>query len=299
MRLSNLWSAAEGESSGGMTEYIKHHLQHLAPYNTEHRAPQFTDVHWDSVFFKLSLALFFVVLFISVARKAKSGVPGKLQCFIEMIVEFVDGLVKDTFHGRSKLIAPLAITIFCLVFLMNFMDMIPVDWLPALWAKGYAIAGHDPHHAYLRVVPTADLNTTLGMAITVFLLIQYFGIKHKGLGTFFGEFLTAPFHAHGAAMKIVLAPANLLLRLIEEAVRPVSLSLRLFGNMYAGELIFILIACLTLGATLASLSTYVLGSAQFIVGFVWTAFHVLVITLQAFIFMMLTIVYLSIASERH
>lgn len=299
MRLSDLGSAAEEGSSGGMTEYIKHHLLHLAPYNTEPHAPRFSDVHWDSVFFKLSLALFFVVLFISVARKAKSGVPGKLQCFIEMIVEFVDGLVKDTFHGRSKLIAPLAITIFCLVFLMNFMDMIPVDWLPALWAKGYEMAGHDPHHAYLRIVPTADINTTLGMAITVFLLIQYFGIKHKGLGGFFGEFFTAPFHAHGLGMKIAVAPANLLLRLIEEAVRPVSLSLRLFGNMYAGELIFILIACLTLGATLTSLSTYILGSAQFVAGFVWTAFHVLVITLQAFIFMMLTIVYLSMAAEKH
>lgn len=290
---------AEGSGPASMTDYIKHHLQHLSGYTMEHRAPSIMDVHWDSVFFKGVMCLLFLFVFLRVARRSTSGVPGKLQCAVEMVVEFVDGLVKDTFHGTSKLIAPLAITIFVLVFLMNFMDMIPVDWLPALFAQGYAVAGANPHDAYLRVVSTADLNTTLGMALTVFLLIQYFGIKHKGPVVFFGEFLTAPFHAHGTVMKVLLAPANLLLRLIEEAVRPVSLSLRLFGNMYAGELIFILIACLTLGTALTSLSTYFLGSAQFIAGFVWTAFHILVITLQAFIFMMLTVVYLSMAAERH
>jgi F-type H+-transporting ATPase subunit a len=199
--------------------------------------------------------------------------------------------VRETFHGRSKLIAPLSITIFCLVFLMNFMDMLPVDFLP--WAAGAAGV------PYLRVVPTADLNTTVGMALTVFLLIQYVGLKHKGPKVFFGEMVTAPFHAEGALGKILLAPANLLLRLIEEGVRPLSLSLRLFGNMYAGELIFILIAALTLGAAVDHFSTYLFGAAQFVSGFIWTAFHVLIITLQAFIFMMLTIVYLSMAAEHH
>jgi F-type H+-transporting ATPase subunit a len=218
---------------------------------------------------------------------------------VEIVVTFVDGLVRETFHGRSKLIAPLAITIFCLVFLMNFMDMVPVDFLPWAWASGHAVAGHDPAHAYLRVVPTADLNTTLGLALAVFLLIQVFGIKHKGVGTFTKEAFTAPFHAEGTVMKIVLAPANLLLRLIEEAVRPVSLSLRLFGNMYAGELIFILIALMTLNASLGHVTTYVMGAMQFASGFLWTAFHVLIITLQAFIFMMLTIVYLSMSAESH
>ena len=276
---------ATEETGGGMTGYIQHHLHHL----------EVGGVHLDSIIFKVLLCVVFVVLFVGVARRSPSGVPGKLQCFIEMVVEFVDTLVKETFHGRSKFIAPLSITIFGLVFLMNFMDMIPVDLLPGAYQ---ALSDH-PHEAYLRIVPTADLNTTLGMSFTVFLVIQWFGIKHKGLGGFLGEFLTAPFHAEGTVGKIMLAPANLLLRLIEEAVRPVSLSLRLFGNMYAGELIFILIACMTLGASLASGLTYVMAPLQFIAGFVWTAFHVLVITLQAFIFMMLTIVYLSGAAEHH
>jgi F-type H+-transporting ATPase subunit a len=207
------------------------------------------------------------------------------------VVGFVDGLVRETFHGRSKLIAPLAITIFCLVFLMNFMDMIPVDWLPAA-----AMATGVP---YLRAVPTADLNVTLGLSLMVFLLIQVFGISHKGVGTFLKEAFTAPFHAEGTVMKILLAPANLLLRVIEELVRPLSLTLRLFGNMYAGELIFILIALMTLNASVASGMTWVMAPMQFVSGFVWTAFHILVITLQAFIFMMLTIVYLSMAAESH
>ena len=256
-------------------------------------------INIDSVLFTLLLSAVFLFFFLRTARKATSGVPGKFQAGVEMVVGFVDGLVRETFHGRSKLIAPLAITIFCVVFLMNFMDMIPVDWLPGAWVKANELAGHDPHHAYLRVVPTADLNTTLGLSLMVFLLIQVFGISHKGFGTFFKEAFTAPFHAEGTVMKILLAPANVLLRVIEELVRPLSLTLRLFGNMYAGELIFILIALMTWNAALSSGMTYVMAPLQFISGFVWTAFHILVITLQAFIFMMLTIVYLSMAAESH
>ncbi|HEY0682734.1 MAG TPA: F0F1 ATP synthase subunit A [Steroidobacter sp.] len=279
---------AEHGGPATMTDYIKHHLQHLEIGGD---AGGFWVLHLDSIVFKLLCAAVFLFLFLEAARRASPGVPGKFQCFIEMIVEFVDTSVKETFHGKSKLIAPLAITIFCLVFLMNFLDLIPVDWLPA--AAGAAGI------PYLRVVPTADLNTTFAMSLTVFLLIQYFGVKHKGVGTFVGEMVTAPFHAPNMVGKILLAPANLLLRLIEEAVRPLSLALRLFGNMYAGELIFILIACLTLGAALNSAMTYVMAPLQFVAGFVWTAFHILVITLQAFIFMMLTIVYLSMAAEHH
>ncbi len=279
-----MWASAEKEAaggSGGMTEYIVHHLHHAQIKVGE---GAFWTINIDSVIFKFIMIAVFLALVLGVARRATSGVPGKLQCFIEMVVEVVDGLVKDTFHGKSKLIAPLALTIFMLTFLMNFLDMVPVDALPA--------AAHASGINYLRVVPTADLNTTVGMALCVFLLIQYMGIKHKGVGGFFSEFLTAPFGPK-------IAPANLLLRIIEEAVRPVSLSLRLFGNMYAGELIFILIAVMTLGASLSSGATWALGSMQFIAGFIWTAFHVLVITLQAFIFMMLTIVYLSMAAEHH
>jgi len=200
-------------------------------------------------------------------------------------------MVKDTFHGSSKFIAPLAITIFCLVFLENFMDILPVDALPAT-AKLFGIE-------HLRTVATADINTTVGMALGVFLLLWYIGIKHKGIVVFFGEWFTAPFHAHGWVGKVLLAPINFILRVIEEVVRPLSLSLRLFGNMYAGELIFLLIACFTLGAALDHVSTYVLGAGQLIAGVVWTGFHYLIITLQAFIFMTLTIVYVGISADRH
>jgi F-type H+-transporting ATPase subunit a len=280
-------AASEG-GSGGLTEYIKHHLTHLT-VNQGHGA--FWAFHLDSVAFTLGLALLFVVIFIMVARRATSGVPGKLQTAVEMLVEAVDNTVKETYHGKSKLIAPLAITIFVLVFLMNFMDLIPVDFLP--WA------GEKFGIEHLRVVATADINTTLGMSITVFFLIWYVGIKEKGVLGFFGEWFTAPFHAHGAIGKILTAFPNLLLRIIEEAVRPLSLSLRLFGNMYAGELIFVLIAGLTLDASLSHFSTYIWGAAQFIGDAVWTLFHILIITLQAFIFGMLTIVYLSMAAEKH
>ena len=283
-------------ATGGSTEYINHHLHHL---QWKVGDSTFMTLNVDTLFFTLLLSLLFVFFFLRASRKATAGVPGKFQALVEIVVGFVDGLVRETFHGRSKLIAPLSITIFCLVFLMNFMDMVPVDFLPWAWASGHEIAGHDPAHAYLRVVPTADLNTTFGLSIAVFLLIQYFGIAHKGVGGFTKEIFTAPFHADGMLMKILLAPANLLLRIIEEGVRPLSLSLRLFGNMYAGELIFILIALMTLSASFAHFSTYLLGFGQLVAGFVWTAFHVLIILLQAFIFMMLTIVYLSMSAESH
>jgi F-type H+-transporting ATPase subunit a len=177
------------------------------------------------------------------------------------------------------------------VFLENFMDILPVDALPAA-AKLFGVE-------HLRTVATADLNTTVGMALGVFLLIQWVGITHKGIGTFAGEWFTAPFHADGTALKIVLAPVNFVFRIIEEVVKPLSLSMRLFGNMYAGELIFLLIACFTLGAALNHVSTYFLGIAQFGAGVVWTGFHYLIITLQAFIFMVLTVVYVGIAAEKH
>jgi F-type H+-transporting ATPase subunit a len=283
-------------ATGGSTEYINHHLQHLQMQVGD---GAFMRLNIDTLAFTLLLSVLFLFFFIRSARKATSGVPGKFQALVEIIVTFVDGLVRETFHGRSKLIAPLSITIFILVFLMNFMDMLPVDLLPWAWASGHAAAGADPAHAYLRVVPTADLNTTFGLSLAVFLLIQVFGIKHKGVGGFTKEIFTAPFHAHGAVGKIALAPANLLLRVIEEGVRPLSLSLRLFGNMYAGELIFILIALMTLGASMSSGVTWVMAPLQFVAGFMWTAFHVLIITLQAFIFMMLTIVYLSMSAESH
>jgi F-type H+-transporting ATPase subunit a len=268
--------------------YIDHHLTYLT---VDSGRGVFWSWHLDTVAFTVGLSLFFIVLFGFAARRATSGVPGKLQAAFEILVEMVDGTVRETFHGKSKLIAPLAITIFALVFLMNFMDLIPVDLLPS--------AAHAVGIDHLRVVATADINTTLGMSITVFILIWYVGISEKGLFGFFGEWFTAPFEAPGWIGKILVAPFNLLLRVIEEAVRPLSLSLRLFGNMYAGELIFVLIAGLTLQASFAHASTYGWGLIQLIADVVWTLFHILIITLQAFIFGMLTIVYLSMAAEKH
>lgn len=278
----------EEDVAGGVTGYIKHHLTHLS-VNVK-PGGGFWSVHLDSVFFTLALAFVLIFLLSLAARRATSGVPGKFQAAVELLVEFVDGMVKETFHGSSKFIAPLAITIFALVFFENFMDILPVDALPAA-AKAFGIE-------HLRTVATADINTTVGMALGVFLLIQYIGIKTKGPVLFFREWFTAPFHAHGF-WALLLAPVNFLFRVIEEAVRPLSLSMRLFGNMYAGELIFLLIACFTLGAALDHWSTYVFGAVQFFAGILWTAFHYLIITLQAFIFMVLTIVYVGIAAEKH
>jgi F-type H+-transporting ATPase subunit a len=279
-------AASEG-GSAGLTEYIQHHLTHLT-VRFDHGA--FWSVHLDSIVFGCGLSLAFVLLFVIVARRATAGVPGKLQAFVELVVEYFNDIVKETFHGSSALVGPLAVSIFCLVWLMNFLDLVPVDLLP--WMA------HEAGVSHLRVVATADINTTIGLALCVFLLIQYIGIKEKGVVAFFGEWFTAPFHAHGF-WRIPLAAPNLLLRLIEEGVRPLSLSLRLFGNMYAGELIFVLIAGLTLESSLSHLSTYIWAPIQIVADFAWTMFHILIITLQAFIFSMLSVVYLSMAADRH
>lgn len=279
---------AEHDGAGeGVTGYIKHHLTH---YTVATGPGSFWAVHVDSIIFNFLIALVFLFLGALAARRATSGVPGRFQAFVEIMVDWVNGMVQETFHGNSKFVAPLAITIFCVAILDNFMDILPVDALPA--------TAHLFGVEHLRTVATADVNTTFGMSIGVFLLIQYIGIKHKGVVLFFSEWFTAPFHAHGI-WKVLLAPINLVLRIIEELVRPLSLSLRLFGNMYAGELIFLLIACFTLGAALDHVSTYVLGLGQILAGVAWTLFHYLIIWLQAFIFMVLTIVYVSIAAERH
>jgi F-type H+-transporting ATPase subunit a len=279
---------AEEDVSGGVTGYIKHHLTHNT-VNSGHGT--FWAIHIDSIIFTLIISSVFILLLSIAARRATSGVPGKFQAAVELLVEFVDGMVKDTFHGSNKFIAPLAITIFCIVFLENFMDILPVDALPAA-AKVFGVE-------HLRTVATADLNTTVGMALGVFLLIQWVGITHKGFGVFAGEWFTAPFHAQKIVLKVLLAPLNFVFRVIEEIVKPLSLSMRLFGNMYAGELIFLLIACFTLDAALNHVSTYFLGAGQILAGVIWTGFHYLIITLQAFIFGVLTIVYVGIAAEKH
>ncbi|WP_410499903.1 F0F1 ATP synthase subunit A [Chitinibacter sp. S2-10] len=259
------------------TSYIQHHLTFAKSGG----------VHLDTFWIALVLGLIFVGVFAYVARKATSGVPGGLQNFVELIVEMVDNQIKDAFHAKSKVIGPLSLTIFCWVFLMNSMDFLPVDLLPMLaqWV-GATFFGADPHHVYLRVVPTADVNQTFAMSLTVMLLIVGFSISAKGLFGWIKELFTAPFHADGLVMTIILMPVNFAFQLIELAAKPISLALRLFGNMYAGELIFILIALLPWWIN------WVLGTP-------WAIFHILVVTLQAFVFMMLTIVYLSLAVEDH
>lgn len=273
-----------GEGGGGLTGYIVHHLTH----NTITVAGD-AGFHLDSWAIALGLGLLACLWLWLYARKATSGVPGKGQAFVELVVEFVDSQVKDTFHGDRRFIAPLALTIFVWVVFMNAMDLLPLD-LPS--ATIAAVAGEQAaHHTFLRVVPTADVNTTFALSITVFLLIIFYSIKVKGGWGFTKELFTAPFHAHGVVGKIVLAVPNLFLNLVEYLSKPVSLGMRLFGNMYAGELVFMLIAGLFM-----SWVTFLPGV---LFQSVWAIFHILIILLQAFIFMVLTVVYLAMAHEHH
>ena len=285
---------AEQTASG----YIQHHLQNLTfgqlpngDWGFAHTAQEakemgFWAFHVDTLGWSVFLGLIFILLFRMAAKRATSGQPGALQNFVEVMVEFVDGSVKDTFHGRNALIAPLALTIFVWIFLMNLMDLVPVDFLPVLAAK---ITGNE--HLFFRVVPTTDPNATLGLALSVFALIVFYSIKVKGIGGFLGELTLHPFSSSNIVVQILLIPVNVLLEFVTLIAKPISLALRLFGNMYAGELIFILIAVM-FGSGLFLLST--LGVA---LNWAWAVFHILIITLQAFIFMMLTIVYLSMAHE--
>ncbi len=269
-------------------EYIQHHLQNLQVCKDEagewvwnHCAGNPMTINVDSMFWSVLLGLVFVVLFRSAAKKTSTGKPGRFQALVEIIVDFVDGSVKDTFHGKSRLIAPLGLTIFVWVFLMNLMDLIPVDWIPMV-----AGAAGIP---YMKVVPTTDVNVTFGMSITVFCLIIFYTIKSKGIVGFIAELTLHPIAPPTKGIGLIASPFIIAFNFILESValiaKPVSLSLRLFGNMFAGELIFILIA--------------LLGIYQLPLHFGWSVFHVLIVTLQAIIFMMLTIVYLSLASETH
>lgn len=256
------------------SEYVQHHLGHwqlnLQTWQFNNDAGFWT-LNLDSMLLTILAAAVYMIFFGCVAAKAKAGVPSKSQNAIEMILEFVDKLVTESFHGKSKLIAPLALTIFVWVFLMNFLDLLPVDLLPGL----FGLFGVE----HFRSVPTADPNITFGMSLWVFVLLIYYNLKAKGALGLGSEMLTKPFGKW-------LMPLNFAFRILEDFVKPVSLSLRLFGNMFAGELIFILIALVP---------WYV----QWTIGGIWAIFHILIITLQAFIFMMLTIVYLSMAQEKH
>jgi F-type H+-transporting ATPase subunit a len=280
------------EQPATANEYILHHLTFLQNKDA-HGIVDFSVIHWDSVFFSVLLAVLFAGSFYLAARKATTGNPGKFQNFVELVVEFIDTQVKDSFHGTTKLIAPLALTIFCWVFLFNAMDVLPVDLLPAI--------AHGVGFEHLKVVPSTDLNITFAMSLTVFILIIYYSIKMKGLGGFIAEFTLQPFSAKNPIVKVLLIPANLVLEVVPFIARPISLSLRLYGNLFAGEMIFLLLAALTLQgmSQLGTAGGWALLIAQFVLAFVWAVFHLLVITLQAFIFMVLTVVYLAMAHEHH
>jgi len=271
---------ATENSGGGSVEYIHHHLTNLSVGHG------FWQLNIDTLFFSILLGALIIYVSARIGRGLRAETPNGLQNFAESILEFVDGQVKDSFGGgrAPALIAPLALTILIWAWLMNFMDLIPVDLVPAI-AHGLGIE-------HLRIVPTTDLNTTLAMALVVFLLTVFYNIKVKGIGGYIKMFLLHPFGKF-------LIPVNIIMTLIEELAKPISLALRLFGNMFAGELVFMLIALLTLGASLGA-GLLIWFPLQVVLDMAWIAFHILVITLQAFIFMVLTIVYLGMAHiEEH
>jgi F-type H+-transporting ATPase subunit a len=279
--------ASEGAQTSA--EYIQHHLKNLQVCQNEsgewiwnHCSGNFWAINVDSMVFSAVLALFLGFIFTRVVKNATTGRPGKLQAFVEIVIDFVDGSVKGTFHGKNALIAPLALTIVTWVFMMNLMDLIPVDWLPFI--------AHAVGVEYLKVVPTTDPNITFAMSLSVFFLILFYSFKIKGIGGFIvGELMMNPLNPKELGVPKIFWPFvcafNFILESVALLAKPLSLSLRLFGNMYAGELMFILIA--------------LLGLMQLPLHFGWAVFHILIVTLQAYIFMMLTIVYLSQAHEAH
>jgi len=285
-------------------EYIKHHLTNmtygqkadgtwgLAHSTEEAKEMGFMAIHVDTMFWSISLGMLFLYMFRKVAKRAETGVPAGWQNFVEMIVEFIDTSVRGSFTAKNNLVAPLALTVFVWIFLMNLMDLVPVDWLPMLAGQVGGLFGADPAHVYFKVVSSTDPNATFGMAFAVFFLVLYYSIKMKGFGGFAGELTLQPFQSSNKVVQILFIPVNFLLEFVSLIAKPISLSLRLFGNMYAGEMIFILIALMFSGGI-------ALGIFGGLLQLGWAIFHILIITLQAFIFMTLTIVYLDMAHHEH
>ena len=284
-------SEAAAPTSG---EYIVHHLTHLQ--NAKPNGPlDFSVFNLDSLFWGILLGVIGCFLLYRAARKATSGVPGRFQAAVEILVEMVESQAKGIVHNAQsrKLVSPLALTIFVWIFLMNAMDLLPLDLIPAIWEQIFESNGGDPHHAYMRVVPTADLSMTMGLSVSVLLICLFYNVKIKGAGGWIHELFTAPFGAHPA-----LWPFNFLMQIIEFIAKTVSHGMRLFGNMYAGELIFMLIALM--GGAFSFTGTGIgLAIGHIIAGSVWAIFHILIITLQAFVFMMLTLVYVGQAHDAH
>jgi len=299
-------SAAENAGIHAPTsgEYIQHHLQHLQTNFSLQSVKQtsivdFSLFNLDSLIYSVLLGVLGCYFLWRAARKATSGVPGRFQAAVEILSEMVDSQAKGVIHNAKsrKLVSPLALTVFVWIFLMNAMDMLPVDLLPRIWAMLYGAAGHDPEHAYMRVVPTADLSTTLGLSASVLLVCLVYNIKIKGIGGWSHELIAAPFGDHW-----FLYPINFLMQMIEFTAKTVSHGMRLFGNMFAGELVFMLIALM--GGVWAwqfnpLTGMFWLGFGHVVAGTVWSIFHILVITLQAFIFMMLTLIYVGQAHDSH
>jgi F-type H+-transporting ATPase subunit a len=285
--------AAEGQAlTPG--EYIVHHLTHL-----HNAAPtglvDLSVINFDSVFFSTLLGVVTCGVLWLAARRATSGVPGRFQAAVEILFEWVENEAKGIVHNAKsrKLVAPLALAVFIWVVLLNTMDLLPVDLLPLIWKGIYIATGRDPEHAYLRVVPTADLSVTMGLSVAVLILCLIYNVKIKGAGGWLHELFSAPFGNHWA-----LYPFNFAMQVIEFIAKTFSHGMRLFGNMYAGELIFLLIAMLG-GAFTLSLGGFALAAGHIVAGTIWAIFHILIIVLQAFIFMMLTLVYVGQAHDTH
>ncbi|MBQ0961494.1 F0F1 ATP synthase subunit A [Ideonella sp. 4Y11] len=290
--------SAEAHDAAAPTagEYINHHLTFWS--NKHSSAPvDFSVFHWDSVIFSIVLGVLGCFLLWRAARAATSGVPGRFQAAVELLVEMVESQAKGIVHNANsrKLVSPLALTVFVWIFLMNAMDLLPVDLLPLIWEKIYGAMGGDPHHAYLRVVPTADLSVTMGLSLGVLIVCIVYNIKIKGAGGWAHELISAPFGDHP-----LLYPFNFAMQMIEFVAKTVSHGMRLFGNMFAGELIFLLIALMGGAFASVGLGTGIgLAIGHIIAGSAWAIFHILIITLQAFVFMMLTLVYIGQAHDAH
>jgi F-type H+-transporting ATPase subunit a len=284
-------SVEHGPTAG---EYIVHHLTHLQNKPMD-GVIDFSVYNLDSIFWSILLGVVASFFLWRAARGATAHAPGRFQAAVEILVEMVDSQAKGIIHNADsrKLVAPLALTVFVWIFLMNAMDLFPVDLFPKIWEIIYSANGGDPHHAYMRVVPSADLSTTLGLSTSVLLICVFYNMKIKGIGGWVHELFCAPFGAHP-----LLWPVNFVMQMIEFAAKTVSHGMRLFGNMYAGELVFMLIALMG-GAAAASLPGVLLPIGHVIAGSIWAIFHIMIITLQAFIFMMLTLVYVGQAHDAH
>jgi F-type H+-transporting ATPase subunit a len=292
--MSNTANTVEQAAESVLTpsKYIVHHLTH---FTSSHQSSiiDFSVINIDTMIYSLLAGLTTIFLLRFAAVRATSGVPGRFQALVEMLVEFVEDQSKSIVHGNRAFIAPLALTVFVWVVVMNTFDLLPLDLLPRIWEMLAPTFGIHPEHAYMRVVPTADLNGTLGMSIGVLILMLYYNVKIKGLGGFVHELFCAPFGSNP-----LLWLPNFLLNLIEFAAKTVSLGMRLFGNMYAGELVFMLIALLGSAAALSG-GGLLAFAGHVLAGSVWAIFHILIVLLQAFIFMMLTLIYLGQAHQGH